>query len=110
MSKRLTNEEFLAKARAVHGDKYEYLSEYTVSNDTIYIECKIHGKFSKMATLHIQGAGCQKCARRKTHEQFVTEANEKHNNKYTYPDTYVADNVKIIILCPDHGPWSQIPS
>lgn len=47
---------------------------------------------------------------RKTHQQFIEQANKVHNCKYTYPETYAGDAVKISIECPIHGIFRQIPS
>lgn len=47
---------------------------------------------------------------RKTHAQFVEQANKIHKNKFTYPETYVGDTVKINIICPIHGSFQQVPS
>lgn len=47
---------------------------------------------------------------KKTHTQFVYEANLKHSNKYKYPEAYAGDAVKIDIECPLHGVFRQIPS
>lgn len=46
---------------------------------------------------------------KKTHAQFVFEANKKHNNKYCYPESYKGDSIKIEIKCPIHGIFKQIP-
>lgn len=47
---------------------------------------------------------------RKTHTQFVEQASKMHQNKYTYPEAYAGDVVKINIGCPIHGIFKQIPS
>lgn len=47
---------------------------------------------------------------RKTHQQFIDQSNKKHENKYSYPETYAGDAVKINIACPIHGNFKQIPS
>ena len=40
MSRRLTTEEFIAKAREVHGDRYDYsLVEYKTARDKVSIVC-----------------------------------------------------------------------
>lgn len=45
MPKRLTTEEFIAKAKAVHGDKYDYSkSNYESSMTKLIIICKAHGE------------------------------------------------------------------
>lgn len=44
---------------------------------------------------------------RKTHVQFVDQANKIHGGKYTYPETYAGDTVKIGIECPIHEIFYQ---
>lgn len=47
---------------------------------------------------------------RKTTEQFVEEATQVHNNKYKYPSTiYKGFNIKVEILCEQHGVFYQTP-
>jgi hypothetical protein len=63
MKKRLTTEQFIEKARNVHGDRYDYSkSEYTKSCNKITIICKIHGSFQQNANNHLRGFICNKCA------------------------------------------------
>ena len=46
MSKRLTTEEFIEKARKIHGDKYDYSKvEYKSATEKVIIICPIHGEF-----------------------------------------------------------------
>ncbi len=45
----------------------------------------------------------------KTHDQFVSEANLIHNNKYTYPNRYIKSTTKLGIMCPIHGLFDQRP-
>ena len=43
--------EFIAKAKAVHGDKYDYSKVNYVKNTTkVTIICKIHGEFEQSRT------------------------------------------------------------
>ena len=61
--KRLTTEEFIRRAREVHGDKYNYdKSEYIGYDQPIIITCKHHGDFLQRPNDHFHGAGCGKCA------------------------------------------------
>jgi very-short-patch-repair endonuclease len=49
---------------------------------------------------------------KKTQEQFISLANERHNNKYDYSKTiYDGDTVEVIIICPieNHGEFTQRP-
>lgn len=55
--------EFLKIARAVHGDRYEYLhpESYEGKKANVKIRCRIHGVFNQNAFMHLKGRGCQKC-------------------------------------------------
>ena len=57
-----TTEEFIAKAKLVHGDKYDYSKvEYINSKTKICIICPEHGEFWQLPNSHIYGQGCSKC-------------------------------------------------
>lgn len=50
-------------------------------------------------------------AKRRTHEEFVTQATKIHGGKYCYSlSKYINEYTKIIIICPDHGEFEQKPS
>ena len=62
MSKKLTKEEFIKKAREKHGDKYDYSNvDYKYNKTKVCIICPEHGEFLQKPTYHIQGQGCPKC-------------------------------------------------
>ena len=47
---------------------------------------------------------------RKTTEQFISEANQVHDFKYSYDKTnYIKNQIKVIITCPIHGDFEQNP-
>ena len=51
-----------------------------------------------------------KLAVRKTTEQFIKEANEVHDFKFSYEKTnYIKNQIKVIITCPIHGDFTQNP-
>ena len=59
-----TKEEFIKKAREVHGDKYEYSKvEYVNGSTKVCIICNKpnHGEFEQRPADHIKGNGCPKC-------------------------------------------------
>lgn len=63
MSQKLTTEEFIKKAREVHGDKYDYSKvEYVDAQTDVCIICKQHGEFWQRPSHHTAGRGCKKCA------------------------------------------------
>lgn len=60
---RLDTETFIEKARAIHGDKYDYSKvKYTHSTDEITIICPEHGEFQTTPNRHLMGSGCPKCS------------------------------------------------
>ena len=59
---KLTTEQFIEKARAVHGDRYDYSkSVYGGSQIKVEIVCKEHGSFWQRPLHHQRGIGCPKC-------------------------------------------------
>ena len=60
--KRLSKEEFIKKAREVHGDKYDYSKvEYVGTFKKVCIICPDHDDFWQIPSSHLQGVGCPKC-------------------------------------------------
>lgn len=60
----LTTSEFIAKARAIHGDKYDYSKVVYVNAKTkVCIICPEHGEFWQYPDTHVnQRCGCAKCS------------------------------------------------
>jgi hypothetical protein len=113
--KSLGLDEFIKKAKKIHGDKYDYSkSNYTNNKSKIDIICPTHGKFSQRVGDHInQGCGCPNCnwdELRMSITDFVNKANKKHNYKYQYlvEDINFKNNKeKVVIICPIHGKFKQ---
>jgi hypothetical protein len=59
----LTVDEFVAKSRAIHGDKYDYLhiKKIKSSHSKVEIICPEHGSFMQTVTHHLSGEGCPLC-------------------------------------------------
>lgn len=56
---------FIEKARAVHGDLYNYSRVFYIrSNDKVIITCKTHGDFEQIPDNHLSGRGCPSCPKR----------------------------------------------
>lgn len=63
MSKRLTTADFIRRATAVHGGKYDYSKAvYFKSCVKVVITCPVHGDFEQAASEHLYGAGCKGCS------------------------------------------------
>lgn len=111
MSKKYTTEEFIEKAKAVHGDKYDYNKVNYINNHTqIIITCKIHGDFEQIPSNHLNGANCPWCSGKAKHnlESFIKFSSEVHNNKYDYSKVnYIERRIKVLIGCPIHGDFLQ---
>lgn len=109
--RKITTEDFIARAQLTHKYKYSYEnSVYYRSDLKLKINCKIHGEFEQIAANHLDGSGCWRCSSsKKSHEDFVAEANAIHNNKYTYCEGYVLNELKMNIICPNHGLFLQTP-
>ena len=61
--RKLTTQEFIDRARAVHGDKYGYAFVSYVKNSIgIQIHCKKHGLFNQTPADHLSGRECLRCS------------------------------------------------
>ena len=107
MSKKLTTDEFITKARHIHMDIYDYSNvEYNGNKQKVCIICPEHGEFWQRPNDHLNGNGCPVCSGRKrnTTENFIKKANKVHNGYFDYTKTkYVSANNKLIVTCPIHG-------
>lgn len=108
-------EEFIAKAREVYGDTYDYgLVKYEGNKRKVKVTCKLHGVFETRPNDHLMGkSGCPKCkkSRKLTHKEWVEKAITKHNGYYTYGKAqYITSLKKVVITCPVHRDFEQVAS
>ena len=112
--RKLTTEDFIKKAKEVHGDKYDYSKVVYKGNRTLVtIVCPIHGEFQQKPSNHLSGNGCPDCSgnKRLTTEDFIKKAREVHGDKYDYSKVkYVNTSTKVCIVCPEHGEFQQTPN
>lgn len=115
--RRKTTEDFIKRARSVHGDKYDYSQvDYQGNKAKVKIGCPVHGYFWQLAYNHYL-YGCTKCGLEKQvkdrtmpQENFIKKANQVHNNKYDYSQVhYINARTPVKIICPIHGVFEQIP-
>ena len=60
--KKSNTEEFIKKAKKVHGNKYDYSKVNYVGNKIeVTIICPEHGEFEQTPKGHLRGQGCPKC-------------------------------------------------
>ena len=114
--RKLTQEEFVAKAREVHGEKYDYSKAKYVNNRTkVCVICPEHGEFWQVPYSHLNSYGCPKCAAivrnskiTKSTLDFVGRAKSIHGEKYDYSKAdYKAALERVCIICPVHGEFWQ---
>lgn len=75
---KLTTEEFIKKAREVHGDRYDYSKVVSVSSkEKITIICPEHGEFLQSPQKHLSGQGCPNCGLRKFSNSRIIWTKEK---------------------------------
>lgn len=119
MSKKLITEEFIKRAKQVHGTKYGYnLVNYTKNSIKVKIICSIHGEFLQTPNGHLDGKGCKKCAtdlskinQTKNTKHFIRKSILKHGEIYIYSKSnYINARTKVIITCKKHGDFTKIPS
>jgi Zn finger protein HypA/HybF involved in hydrogenase expression len=110
-------EEFITKARAVHGDKFTYESvDYDGARKKVQIGCPRHGEFQQTPCNHLQGYGCPQCGTERTAvtllfntQEFIAKARAVHGDKYNYDDVvYTGSAAKVRIICPRHGEFQQV--
>ena len=122
---KLTTEEFIKKAREVHGDKYDYSKvQYENTSSKVCIICKDHGEFWQTPYSHLNGHGCSKCAyevKRQRHiysqEEIIEKLQSLFGDCYSYEKVeYKAMKVPITLVCherdadgAEHGEFSMQP-
>ena len=123
-----TTEQWVEKAVAKHGAKYDYSScgTYENSYSKMHIRCPEHGFFEQAASSHLLGIGCPRCGAAKqvaartgrTYNRhasnrldlggFIERARLVHGDRYDYARTaWVTNKDKVEIVCPEHGSFWQ---
>lgn len=115
---RLNTEEFIRRAKEIHGNKYDYSKvEYVNNNTKVCIICPEHGEFWQTPISHFAGNGCPSCGalstgrkKRTTRDKFIEMAKRVHGDKYDYSKTEYVKAIKpVTITCPLHGDFTQTP-
>lgn len=115
---KMNTENWIKRAREVHGDLYDYSKTvYKSSKDKVIITCPIHGDFEQTPGDHLRTQipcpGCRGRTRTKPSlENFIARAKEVHGDYYDYSLIKEVKKVKdiVTIICPEHGPFEQLPN
>lgn len=130
VSKRtFSTEQFISRAREVHGDKYDYsLVEYINAKTPVKIICLKHGLFEQVPDTHTHSYGCPKCVLDIGNKKSVsTKQTRKYgmpldvfksicsrlfSGKYDYSlideTSWSGLNTYVNIICPEHGIFKQL--
>ena len=105
-------DEFLRRARSLHGERYDYQHvKYSTNGTSVRIVCPEHGEFLQTPAKHLIGRGCQKCGgtARRSRADWLALAAAKHKAKYDY--SRVPERITgvdpVPIVCPEHGEFKQ---
>ena len=108
-----TTDEYIEKAKSIHGDRYDYsLVKYSSYDKNVTLICKTHGSFKCRAGKHINhNQGCPKCVGKYiTTEEFIIRARVLHVDRYDYSSTiYKSTYSNVSINCPHHGQFDITP-
>jgi hypothetical protein len=109
---RLTNDEFIIRAKAIHGDTYDYSkTNYISGHFHITIICSIHGDFTQDPYNHLSGTGCRRCIGVYCLEDFISKAKKIHGDLYDYSQSIYETSMKTIkIICKKCGMFNQSPN
>ena len=112
-------EDFIRKAKSVHGDKYNYDNvEFVNTRTPVMVTCPKHGDFPVIPNNHTsRKCGCPECARERNREaqtdaleEFIAKAKAVHGDKYSYDKVmYVNSYTLVNITCPKHSDFQMLP-
>lgn len=121
--KKMSLENFIAKANKIHNNKYDYSKTVYGLNSKVPVTviCSIHGKFYPTPNNHIhptRPTGCPRCKlitigfkTSLKSEGFINKSRKVHGNKFNYDKViYKNTTTPVTIICPIHGEFSQTPA
>jgi hypothetical protein len=110
-NKNITTEDFIEKAKLIHGDRYDYsLVNYVKSYSKVKIICSVHSVFEKSPNDHLDRQGCPKCSDTNLQKEgFIKRARVIHGDRYDYSLVeYNGRKKSVKIVCQEHGIFEQI--
>ena len=106
-ARRSTTEEFIEKARKIHGGKYDYSKvKYTGAFNNVEIICPKHGSFYQTPTNHLRGKGCPHCQNSISENEISKFLNE-HNISYIHQKQFdwlkIKQKLSLDFYLPDYN-------
>ena len=104
----MTTEEFVKRAKKIHGEKYDYSKvKYENIETKVCIICPEHGEFWQTPHHHLNGHGCPLCGRNDISEEKITNIFKEHFNVISqYKPDFLKENGKfqtIDIFLPEYN-------
>ena len=123
MAKKLTQEEFIQKAKEKFPNLDYTKTVYISRNQPITITCPIHGdqSYTTAGNFLASKYGCPKCAKisgveqqsakiRMSRDKFIEKCKERFGDLYDYSKVdYINNDTKVIVICPIHGEFEIRP-
>lgn len=86
-----TKEEFVERARQVHGSKYSYTHvDFKNMRTKVAITCRKHGDFTQAPFSHLSGRGCPVCGRETSRETML----QRYGYEYSMQSPEVLKRLK----------------
>lgn len=87
------------------------LINYVNTKTKVKIICKKHGILEVFPSCLLKGTlKCPQCDLEERQDQFISNSNKIHNNKYNYSKVnYKTNKIPVEIICPTHGSFMQAP-
>lgn len=123
MSKKLTQEEFIQRAKEKFPNLDYSKTIYVSGNKPIVVTCPIHGDqiYSTARNFLNSKDGCKECTyknksekisskMRMSQEKFIEKCKERFKDIYDYSKVnYINNDTKVVIICPKHGEFEIRP-
>ena len=109
----ISEEEFISRARQVHGDKFDYSQlDYKNIISAVNIICPKHGMFTTTGRIHLR-SDCPKCSKDKEKVsigEFKQRLFNRHGDKYSViEDSYDGMKSPARFICSKHGEYEYLP-
>lgn len=108
---RRTTQEFITKAKEVHGETYDYSQTvYLDKRHPVIINCREHGSFTQRPPEHLEGRGCRKCGDALRGKGFLLDTSVWLERLSKYPLIQAKDESQlqsyhssVDLVCKIHG-------
>jgi hypothetical protein len=114
-------EDWIAKAKEKHGDRFLYDEEGFAPGRKLRVFCREHGEFQLPPRNHVTyGIGCRKCrdaangarfkATQTSQDEILRRIREVHGDRYDLSRVqYQGAHTNIELVCPEHGAFKATP-